>query len=65
MARRHGGRMSKAEKDYHEHYEEYFGEPEYEIEDNDDEEESFGECYTWCGNPAYPKCIDSCPILDD
>ena len=18
-----------------------------------------------CGNPAYPKCVDSCPLLDD
>lgn len=66
MARRHGGRMSKVEKDYHDNYEEYFGEPENYYDDDDEEnEEGIGECYTWCGNPAYPKCMDSCKLWDD
>lgn len=65
MAARHKGKyMSKAERDYHENYEYYFGEPEVEDEEDEDEEQ-IGECYTWCGNPAYPNCMDSCKLWDD
>ena len=27
--------------------------------------ENSGSCVSWCGNPAYPNCIDSCSIHDD
>lgn len=61
MAARHKGvhHMSKAEKDYHENYFEYFGEEE--PKDDDDTVE----CVSWCGNPDYPKCMDSCELWDD
>lgn len=52
--------MSKAEKDYHENYSYYFGEEEPE-----DEDDSEVTCYTWCGNPAFPNCMDSCKLWDD
>ena len=61
MAARHKGKyMSKAERDYHENYVYYFGEEESE-EDEDEGEE----CVSWCGNPAYPNCMDSCKLWDD
>ena len=50
--------MSKAEQDYHENYFEYFGEEE-------DEDDDTVECVSWCGNPDYPKCMDSCDLWND
>lgn len=35
-----------------------------EFEDDEDDEEGVS-CYSWCGNPDYPKCMDSCKMWDD
>ena len=39
-------------------------EDEFE-EEEDDEDEYIPSCYSWCGNPDYPKCMDSCKMWDD
>lgn len=35
------------------------------FDDDGDDEESSSSCYSWCGNPAYPDCVDSCKMHDD
>lgn len=59
MARRHWGK-NHADIEEDDEYEEYFEEDEDE-EDEDDP----GPCYVWCGNPDYPRCMDSCKLWDD
>lgn len=36
-----------------------------EFEEEEDEDEYVPSCYSWCGNPDYPKCMDSCKMWDD
>lgn len=35
------------------------------VEDDEDEDEDDVDCCQACGNDAYPKCMDSCPLFDD
>jgi len=35
------------------------------IEEFDIEDDEPGEGCTACGNPAYPRCKDSCPMYDN
>lgn len=34
------------------------------VDDDDDDEDGEEGCDA-CGNPAYPMCMDSCPLFDD
>lgn len=59
------GLFGKKHEDEHDTSDSTIFDDDYEEEYDDDEEESFSSCYSWCGNPAYPDCVDSCKLHDD
>lgn len=40
-------------------------EEDMESDDDDDDDDGMSPACSACGNPAYPECMDDCPLFDD
>ena len=62
---RHWGKGKKVSKEDTDTSSTNIDDEDLDEDDDDLDDDDSPSCYSWCGNPAYPNCIDSCSVHDD